>query len=207
IFRPILIVSAQRLEAQAASIADIIGLPLSPVNFYGIASNYLKRLSIPNDKVLELVCLIQNCSMPSGLYLSKNEIRLPALVTRKTRNMNGLGLHPRGEETGKIMFLNDDKLRDGNNPCVSHSRKSETESMDCDEPSLECVSLPDDHEEKSKESVIKRLITDTGENLFCYIPIRVKVKRQDYLQYVRKKDGGALLYADHTDYYILLRVC
>ncbi|EFH44707.1 hypothetical protein ARALYDRAFT_915725 [Arabidopsis lyrata subsp. lyrata] len=185
-FRPIQIVSAQRLEAQATSIADIIGLPLPPVNFY--SSNYLKLLYNPNDKVLELLCLIQNWSIPSGLYY-----RRTSLVTRKRRNLNGLGLHPRGgrdweDDLSLIkLSLNDDKLRNGNNPCVSHSRKSETESMDCDEPSLECVSSPDDHKEKSKECAIKRLITDMGYNLFCYIPPRVKVKRQDYLQCEEKK--------------------
>ncbi|CAH8277868.1 unnamed protein product [Arabidopsis lyrata] len=51
-FRPSQIVSAQSLEAQAASIADIIGLLLPPVNFCGIASNYLKRLSIPRIRFL-----------------------------------------------------------------------------------------------------------------------------------------------------------
>ncbi|CAE6200545.1 unnamed protein product [Arabidopsis arenosa] len=211
-FRPIQIVSAQRLEAQAASIADIIGLPLPPVNFYGVTSNYLKRLSNPNDKVLELVCLIQNCSMPLGLCLSKNELRiLVSIILVADEIFAGLE-EASADDTYRTVdnlwsSYPKDELRDGNNPCVIHSRKSETESMDCDEPSLECVSLPDDHEEKSKESAIKRLITDTGENLFCYIPLRVKVKRLHYLQYVRKKGDGALIYAAHADYYLLLRVC
>ncbi|VVA92445.1 unnamed protein product [Arabis nemorensis] len=46
-----------------------------------------------------------------------------------------------------------------------------------------------------------------GENLFRYIPPRVRVKRLDYLQYARKKEDGVLIYAAHADYYILLRVC
>ncbi|XP_023636362.1 TATA box-binding protein-associated factor RNA polymerase I subunit B isoform X2 [Capsella rubella] len=104
-FRPIQIVSAQRLEAQAASIADIIGLPLPPVNFYGIASNYLERLSIPaKEKALHLVCLLQNWSMPSDLYLSKNELRFPTRVCvmsiiivaiRMLYNINGFGVWER----------------------------------------------------------------------------------------------------------------
>ncbi|XP_010445524.1 PREDICTED: TATA box-binding protein-associated factor RNA polymerase I subunit B-like [Camelina sativa] len=322
-FRPIQILSAQGLEARAASIADIIGLPLPPVNFYGIASNYLKRLSIPEDNVLELVCLIKNWSMPSGLYLSTNKLRLPTRVyvmsiilvaIRMLYNINGFGVwerslgfveasevdtefsdvtketefdseellknlemkyyevaaetfeyekgllsyllhgkdeffagleeasaddryrtvynlwnsYPKDEDFERFqtpskrgrdweddlslnqLSLNDDKLRDGNNPCSSYSRERETESMDCDEPSLECVSSSPhnhNHKEKSKERVIRRLITDMGENWFCYIPPREKVKRGDYLQYGRKKDGGGLIYAAHADYYILLRVC
>ena len=46
-----------------------------------------------------------------------------------------------------------------------------------------------------------------GDNLFQYIPPRVKVKRLDYLQYVSNDDDGTLIYAAHADYYILLRVC
>ncbi|XP_010426572.1 PREDICTED: TATA box-binding protein-associated factor RNA polymerase I subunit B-like [Camelina sativa] len=325
-FRPIQIVSAQRLEAQAASIADFIGLPLPPVNFYGIASNYLRRLFPTKEKekaaLLDRVCLLQNWSMPSGLYLSKNELRFPTRVRvmsiiivaiRMLYNVNGFGvwersllggllddassssrsevdaelskpteefdtvellknleteyykevaaetvneyekdltsylLHGRNEmfaglveasaddtyrtvdhlwnsyhpideesELSRIpskrgrdwdeddlllnqLSLNDDKLRDrDNNFCSSRrSRKS-----DCDEPPS-----PDNHINHDKEKAIIRLITDMGDNLFSYIPPRVKVKRLDYLQYLRKKNDGALIYAAHADYYILLRVC
>ncbi|CAL9232714.1 unnamed protein product [Arabidopsis halleri] len=313
-FKPSQIVSAQRLEAQAASIADIIGLPLPPVNFYAIASNYLERLSIPKEKVLDLVRLLHNWSMPSDLYLSKNELRLPTRVyvmsiiivaIRMLYNINGFGVwerslglldaseedvtkateellknletkyhevaaetvehekdllsyllhgkdeifagleeasvddtyrtvdnlwnsYPKDEEFERFgipskrgrdwedndlslnqLFMNVGQSRDRNNPCSSRSRKSETGSMDRDEPSLEGVSSPDNHnhEEKSKEKAIRRLITDMRDNLFLYIPPRVKVKRLDYLQYVRKNDDGALIYAAHADYYILLRVC
>ncbi|CAH8273544.1 unnamed protein product [Arabidopsis lyrata] len=282
-FKPSQIVSAQRLEAQVASIADIIGLPLPPVNFYAIASNYLERLSIPKEKVLDLVRLLHNWSMPSDLYLSKNELRLPTRVyvmsiiivaIRMLYNINGFGvweqslglldaseedvtkateellknletkyhevaaetvehekdllsylLHGKNEIFAGLEEASaDDTYRtvdnlwnsypkdqefERNNPCSSRSRKSETGSTDCDEPSLESVSSPDkhNHEEKSKEKVIRRLITDMRDNLFQYIPPRVKVKRLDYLQYVRKNDDGALIYAAHADYYILLRVC
>ncbi|XP_010419542.1 PREDICTED: TATA box-binding protein-associated factor RNA polymerase I subunit B-like, partial [Camelina sativa] len=324
-FRPIHIVSAQRLEAQAASIADFIGLPLPPVNFYGIASNYLRRLFPTKEKekekaaLLDLVCLLQNWSMPSDLYLSKNELRFPTRVCvmsiiivaiRMLYNINGFGvwerslggllddassssevdaelskateefdtvellknleteyykevaaetvneyekdltsylLHGRNEmfaglveastddtyrtvdhlwnsynpvdeefelsgipskrgrdwDEGDLslnqMSLKDDKLRDrDNNFCSSRrSRKS-----DCDEPPS-----PDNHINHEKEKAIIRLMTDMGDNLFRYIPPRVKVKRLDYLQYLRKKNDGALIYAAHADYYILLRAC
>ncbi|KAL1215299.1 TATA box-binding protein-associated factor RNA polymerase I subunit B [Cardamine amara subsp. amara] len=341
-FRPFQIVSAQMLEAQAASIADIIGLPLPPVNFYGIASNYLKRLSIPEDKTLDLVRLIHTWSMPPDLYLSKNELRLPTRVCvmsilivaiRMIYNINGSGVWERSfgldkasseadmvceefdspvhdeevsetksgaaesldvtkatefdteellknleakyheitEETlesekdllsyislGKNeMFagleedapddtyrtvsnlwdgypkeeeeferfttplkrgreweddislnqlsLEDSKFSNGNNSCSSPSRRNKSISMDRDQSSSE----QEDHheEEKSKERTINRLITDMGENLFSYIPPRLKVERLDYLQYVRKKEDGAFIYAAHADYYILLRVC
>lgn len=66
-------------------------------------------------------------------------------------------------------------------------------------------------EETASETVdndaIRRLKLDMEENKFCYIPPRVKVKRYDYLHYVRKKDSGALTYVAHADYYILLRAC
>lgn len=58
-----------------------------------------------------------------------------------------------------------------------------------------------------KDEAIRRLKSDMEENRFCYIPPRVNIKRFDYLQYVRKKDEGALTYVAHADYYILLRAC
>lgn len=79
-----------------------------------------------------------------------------------------------------------------------------------------CESLPDFEESDTDEQTaaethdneaIRRLKLDMEENKFCYIPPRVKVKRFDYLHYVRKKDEGALTYVAHADYYILLRAC
>ncbi|ESQ47395.1 hypothetical protein EUTSA_v10027666mg [Eutrema salsugineum] len=331
-FRPDHVISAQVLETRAASIADIIGLLLPPVNLYGIASNYLKRLSVPEDKVLDLVRLIQRWSMPPDLYLCKNEYKLPTRVCvmsiltvaiRMVYNINGFGVWERSNDVASeadvvepdspvhddddvsetesvdaelpdvekateldteellknldtkyyeladetdeyekdlLSYLShgknelfaglaeasaddtyrtvdnlwngypkddgservctplkrgrdreDDKLSDGNSPRSKHARKSGTGSIDCDEPSLECVPSPDNHhhnqEKKSKESAIRRLITDMGENFFVYIPPRVRVKRQGYLHYLRKKDDGELIYRAHADYYILLRVC
>nr|AAB61035.1 A_IG002N01.28 gene product [Arabidopsis thaliana] len=105
-------VSASILEAQAASIADIIGLPLPPVNFYAIASNYLMRLSVPKeDKVLDLVRLLEYWSMRSDLYLSKKELRLPTRVCvmsiivvaiRMLYNINGFGVWERSLEDAEL---------------------------------------------------------------------------------------------------------
>ncbi|XP_052186244.1 TATA box-binding protein-associated factor RNA polymerase I subunit B isoform X2 [Diospyros lotus] len=58
-----------------------------------------------------------------------------------------------------------------------------------------------------KDKAIRRMKSNMEENRFCYIPPRVKVKRLDYLHYVRKKDEGGYTYAAHADYYILLRSC
>ena len=58
-----------------------------------------------------------------------------------------------------------------------------------------------------KEESIRKMKQDMEENRFYYIPPRVYLKRFDYLHYVRKRDEGALTYAAHADYYILLRAC
>ncbi|CAN8266694.1 unnamed protein product [Cochlearia groenlandica] len=309
-FRPVEIVSARSLEARAASIADVIGLPLPPVNFYGIALNYLKRLSMAEDKVLDVVRLIQNWSMPSELYLSKNELRLPTRVCvmsivivaiRMLYNINGFGVREQSldvvsrreayvvsEELDSPVYekkatefdteellknleakcdansgtvehekdllsylshgknelftgleqasaddtyitvdklwngymqdkelkqsetplkrgrdwendqplnqlsLDETKFRNGNNPCTSGNM-----SMEHDR----------NQEEEAKERAISRLITEMRGDSFCYIPPRVKVKKQEYLHYTRRKEDGGLIYAAHADYYILLRAC
>jgi hypothetical protein len=63
----------------------------------------------------------------------------------------------------------------------------------------------------SGKSVVNEAITqiklDMEENLFCYVPPRVKPKNLDHVHYVRKKDKGAMTYVAHADYYILLRAC
>ncbi|KAK6922021.1 hypothetical protein RJ641_012528, partial [Dillenia turbinata] len=61
--------------------------------------------------------------------------------------------------------------------------------------------------ETLKDEAIKHLKCNMEESRFRYIPPRVKIKRCDYLHYVRKKDDGALNYVAHADYYILLRAC
>lgn len=75
--RPLQVISSQKLESVAADIAQRIGLKLPPVNFYGIASRYLRELSLPTGKLLPLACHICEWSMPSELYLSANESRIP----------------------------------------------------------------------------------------------------------------------------------
>ncbi|KAM7274078.1 hypothetical protein ACFE04_028742 [Oxalis oulophora] len=79
-FRPSLTPPLQILESLAASIAHTIGLYLPPVNFYAIASRYLKQLSLPVEKILPHACRIQEWAMPPELWLSRSDLRLPTRV-------------------------------------------------------------------------------------------------------------------------------
>ncbi|EEF39924.1 TATA box-binding protein-associated factor RNA polymerase I subunit B [Ricinus communis] len=99
-FRPSQAVPAQKLESMAAAFAESIGLHLPPVNFYEIASRYLKNLALPVEKILPHACRIYEWSMPPDLWLSTNELRLPTRVTvmsilivaiRILYNLNGFG--------------------------------------------------------------------------------------------------------------------
>ena len=87
----------------------------------------------------------------------------------------------------------------------SHSSKSlENSDDDDDEQSSE------DKAASSLTSIneaIRQLKLDMEEKRFCYIPPRANPKRFGYLHYSRKIDEGALTYAAHADYYILLRAC
>ncbi|XP_051149328.1 TATA box-binding protein-associated factor RNA polymerase I subunit B [Andrographis paniculata] len=76
-FRPNHTPSLQKLESMAANIANTIGLELSPVNFYAIALRYCRDLSLPVEDILPVSCKICEWSMPSELYLSANEQRIP----------------------------------------------------------------------------------------------------------------------------------
>ncbi|KAL0290678.1 UNVERIFIED_CONTAM: TATA box-binding protein-associated factor RNA polymerase I subunit B [Sesamum calycinum] len=76
-FRPIQAISSQKLEAMAADIAQKISLELPPVNFYAIAFRYCRQLSLPVREILPQACRICEWSMPSELYLSANEFRIP----------------------------------------------------------------------------------------------------------------------------------
>ncbi|XWS34105.1 hypothetical protein CRYUN_Cryun21dG0011100 [Craigia yunnanensis] len=66
-FRPLHAVPAQKLESLAATIAQCISLNLPPVNFYVIASRYLKELSLPVVKILPHACRIYEWLMPPKL--------------------------------------------------------------------------------------------------------------------------------------------
>ncbi|XVF03336.1 hypothetical protein REPUB_Repub04eG0252400 [Reevesia pubescens] len=61
--------------------------------------------------------------------------------------------------------------------------------------------------ETSKKRAIRLMKKNMEEIRFFYILPRVKLKRLDYLHYVRKRDEGAMTYVAHADYYILLRSC
>ncbi|GKC52519.1 TATA box-binding protein-associated factor RNA polymerase I subunit B isoform X1, partial [Tanacetum coccineum] len=59
------------------SLANSNRLELPPVNFYAIASRYLRQLSLLVETILPHACRIYEWSMPSELWLSANEFRLP----------------------------------------------------------------------------------------------------------------------------------
>ncbi|XP_047165899.1 TATA box-binding protein-associated factor RNA polymerase I subunit B [Vigna umbellata] len=101
-FRPQRAVPVQKIESFAASIAQFIGLELPPVNFYAIAYRYLKKLSLPVEKILPYACRIYEWSMPPCLWLSLSTkyFRLPTHVCvmsilivaiRILYNINGFG--------------------------------------------------------------------------------------------------------------------
>ncbi|KAL8112007.1 hypothetical protein AgCh_019640 [Apium graveolens] len=77
-FKPTQALSSQKLESTAAIIAEMVGLELPPVNFYAIASRYLRFMSLPADKILPHACCIYEWSMPPECRLSANARRLPA---------------------------------------------------------------------------------------------------------------------------------
>ncbi|XP_044468323.1 TATA box-binding protein-associated factor RNA polymerase I subunit B isoform X2 [Mangifera indica] len=368
-FRPSKAVPVQKLESLAASIAESIGLHLPPINFYAITSRYLKKLSLPVEKILPYALRIQEWSMPPDLWLSTNELRLPSraclmsiliVAIRILYNINGFGawerslssrnvscsastpgekLNPKchfqrrdveddsvspsntfddsGAQFGKspqlkepeldaeellynldaryddvfdtpeyskdlptylqyckdVVFaglepphddheetrmieqfwsfyqlekesepaddigmrfdsvINQKRTRDDSSLNTHFKENKRTRDIGCnvmpadhygtflgddnsqkdltDNNSLQ--SSPDPNSETNDEALaeraIRRLKLDMEENRFCYIPPRVKLKRLDYLYYVRKKDEGAFMYAAHADYYILLRAC
>lgn len=99
-FRPSQPVKSQKLESLAASIALAIGLELPPVNFYAIASHYLRQLSVPVEIILPYACRIYEWAMPPELWLSANELRRPTracvisiliVSIRILYNLNGFG--------------------------------------------------------------------------------------------------------------------
>lgn len=379
-FRPSKSVPSQKLESFAASIAESIGLHLPPVNFYALASRYLKQLCLPVGKVLPRALKIQEWSMPPDLWLSTNECRFPTRVCvmsilivsiRILYNINGFGAWEKSLSSRKFFSSTSNiggkfdpecnsKMRDeveeiscspssviGDSNAKSsknsshfkeseldaeallydlearyndihdsvtyeHSKdlptylkyckdvvfaglepphddpeeaimiekfwkfyQNEKESEAAEDSGKRCgiaskgkrsrddlslgshykesekirekefttrlsasadyesfsgddypqQSLNGDNSSKSSEeypnseaideasaetiidSAVKRLKLDMENNRFCYISPRVQIKRLDYLQYVRKSDEGALTYAAHADYYILLRAC
>ncbi|KAH6769520.1 hypothetical protein C2S51_014856 [Perilla frutescens var. frutescens] len=346
-FRPVQAISSQKLESWAADIAQKIGLKLPHVNFYAIASRYLRQLSLPTGELLPSACHIYEWSMPSELYLSANEGRIPTrayvmsiliVAIRILFNINGYGIW----ESSLSSSRSSSRVKNEDNESQSHSSKIENADNDsfphnsepsdtrgprlsvqellqildakyyeladvheysCDlstylqyckdvvfsglKPSFEDIEeeklieelwafyqnkkgartsdeneRPSDNsgsrkdevrnrgdqstcstsrksddshngdpcskcstdrhncshrdqdsacssrtpKESPKEKAVKRLKLDMEENQFCYIPPRVKVKRQDYLHYARRRKD-VLIYAVHADYYILLRCC
>ncbi|XP_057981358.1 TATA box-binding protein-associated factor RNA polymerase I subunit B-like [Malania oleifera] len=117
-FRPSQPVPLQKLESQAASIAQSIGLDLPPVNFYAIAYRYLMQLSLPAEKILPHACRIYDWLLPPDLWLSVNELRLPTRVCvmsilivaiRILYNINGFGFWEMNlSRLGGSSFLSDE---------------------------------------------------------------------------------------------------
>ncbi|GFP85932.1 tata box-binding protein-associated factor RNA polymerase i subunit b [Phtheirospermum japonicum] len=100
-FRPVKIISSQKLESTAAQIAQKIGLELPSVNFFAIASRFLNQLSLPIADILSMACRVHEWSKPTELYLSANEFRIPTracvmsilIVTiRMIFDINGYGM-------------------------------------------------------------------------------------------------------------------
>ncbi|KAK6931228.1 hypothetical protein RJ641_003021 [Dillenia turbinata] len=356
-FKPQYSISPQKLVSQAASIAQSIGLHMPPVNFHAIASRYLRLLCLDVEKILPHACRIFEWSMPPDLWLSANELRLPARVCvmsilivaiRILYNINGFGkwensLSSSGDSSNStnpvrksdsVYACEDPKMgspssnvenldtKPAENSSSVHVYESDASQLLCNlearhaeinpqyeysedlpsylqyckdvlfsgcEPSyddreeeklieqlldfyqnhkdegVECcgelgqkrvrdeetctrnlfreykrtregsedfhsddglqLSISDDDSsegsmrgqdsmpsnrmfaETLKDEATRRLKCNMEESRFCYIPPRVKVKRYDYLHYVRKKVSGALTCVAHADYYILLRAC
>lgn len=121
-FRPSETISPQKLESLAASIAEAIGLELPPVNFHAIASLYLRKLSLPEEKILSQACSLQIWAMPPDLWLSMNELRLPTRVCvmsilivtlRILFNIHGFGEWEKGLEEKAGQGRNDDAIGTG----------------------------------------------------------------------------------------------
>lgn len=76
-FKPTQALPSQKLESTAAIVAETLGLELPPVNFFAIASRYLRIMSLSVDKILPHACCIYEWSMPPECRLSANPRRLP----------------------------------------------------------------------------------------------------------------------------------
>ncbi|XP_030449587.1 TATA box-binding protein-associated factor RNA polymerase I subunit B [Syzygium oleosum] len=140
--------------------------------------------------------------------------------------------HKDGEQTERLGLhfdgaFNQKRARDNVNGCSKNSfignKRLNSGTPDANGSLLDSTdddassqgSLADDNmkpsnrpsSESYQDRAIRQLKLDMEENRFFYIPPRVKVKRLDYLHYVRKRDHGALAYVAHADYYILLHAC
>lgn len=142
-FRPILLISSQKLESMAADIALKIGLKMPPVNFYSIALRYLRQLSLPTEKVLPSACHIYEWSMPSELYLSANDNRIPTracvmsiliVAIRNLFDIHGYGVW---ESSLSDPSCSSSRVKNGDNGSRSHLNKNEN----AEDPRLSVVEL------------------------------------------------------------------
>ncbi|KAG8363771.1 hypothetical protein BUALT_Bualt19G0057000 [Buddleja alternifolia] len=97
--------------------------------------------------------------------------------------------------------VNKSRREEGKTPESDHSTCSTSQNHDQDSTNRNHPS-----NESPKDRAIRQLKLDMEENKFCYISPRVKVKRKDYVHYVRKRKE-VYIYAVHADYYVLLRSC
>ncbi|KAL6517349.1 hypothetical protein OROMI_033050 [Orobanche minor] len=300
-FRPVQLISSQKLESMAAGVARKIGLELPAVNFYAIASRYLRQLSLPISEILPSACRVYEWSGPPELYLSANESRIPTRVCvmsilvvtmRILFNINGYGIWESSlsvsSDNSEPSCTKSDSLDTGLDAVKllqileeKYGELDDVHAYSCDLPSylqyckdvvfsglrpsyenleeeklmeefwdfyLKNKDIPDNREDvhpskqkgvektkfhqntssrdtsqeahiclhgnrsstrgsqPSKDEAIRRLKSDMEDNIFCYIPPRVKVKRKDHLHYARRRKD-VYVYAVHADYYILLRSC
>ncbi|XP_028803131.1 TATA box-binding protein-associated factor RNA polymerase I subunit B-like [Neltuma alba] len=107
-FKPSRDVLPQKIETLAATIADFIGLEMPPVNFFEIASRYIRQLKLPYEKILPKAMLIYEWSLSPGLWLSTNQSRFPTrlcvlsiiiVAIRMLYNINGFGFWERSLST------------------------------------------------------------------------------------------------------------
>ncbi|KAL0402664.1 UNVERIFIED_CONTAM: TATA box-binding protein-associated factor RNA polymerase I subunit B [Sesamum latifolium] len=170
-FRPIQAISLQKLEAMAADIAQKIGLELPPVNFYAIAFRYCRQLSLPVREILPQACSICEWSMPSELYLSANEFRIPTRVCvmsilivaiRILFDINGYGVwesslpnsscslsRVKNKETESQSFLN--TMENADEDSSSNNSQSSGTKSDVVDSKLSVVELLQTLEEKYNE--------------------------------------------------------
>lgn len=100
-FRPTQALSSQKLESTAAIITETVGLELPPVNFFAIATRYLRLMSLSVDKICPHACNLYEWSMPPECRLSANAQRLPTracvmsiliVSIRILYNLHGFGI-------------------------------------------------------------------------------------------------------------------
>lgn len=154
-FRPSHAVPAQKLESLAATIAQRTGLNLPPVNFYEIASRYLKELSLPVEKILPHACRINEWVIPPELRLSTNNYGLPTRVhvmsilvvaMRILYNINGFGVWEKSLSSHNLLSKSNEAV--SKDPASSLKVRDNVENDFCSPHSLADVGVSSTDESK-----------------------------------------------------------